>query len=153
MESAAYSEEKNQILKRIDAIGNREVDGLDSPRQLQSFLASEDPEIVISALQVAGNFVSDQPLFEEVLRLAAKHPDEDVRGMAFSCLGNVIYDGLEFEDDLPEETLAPEPLGTSEFYRTVKEFLISRVDALMESMEVRRRILEALGYLAWKPEV
>ena len=153
MEHAAPQEEKIQILKSIEAIGNREVDGLDSPRQLMRFLGSADLEIVISALQAAGSFVSDQALFEEVLRLATRHPDEDVRGMASSCLGNIIYDGLAYEDDLPEEAEAPEPLGSSELYQTVKEFLLSRVDALMESMEVRRRVLEALGYLGWKPEI
>lgn len=153
MEHAAYQEEKAQILKRIEAIGNRDVDGMDAPRQLQGFLGSDDAEIVGSALQVAGNFVADQTLFEEILRLAAEHADEEVRGMACGSLSHVIYDGLEFEQDLPEEAQAPESTGNPEFYQTVKEFLFSKVDALMESMEVRRRVLEALGYLAWKPEV
>ncbi len=73
--------------------------------------------------------------------------------MASSCLGNVIFDGLEFEDDLPEDVEAPQPSVDPEFYAAVKDFLFSRVDALMESMEVRRRVLEALGHLAFKPEV
>jgi hypothetical protein len=153
MENAASKEEKAQILRRIEAIGNRDIDGLDAPRQLLAYLSSEDSEIVVTALQAAGSFVSQQELFDQVLRLAAEHGDEEVRSMASSCLGNVIHDGLEFEDDLPEEANVPAPMVSPEFYSTVKEFLFSRVDALMESMEVRRRVLEALGYLGWKPEV
>jgi HEAT repeat protein len=153
MENAASQGERAEILKRIEAIGNREVDALDSPRQLREYLDSEDTEVVLAALQAAGAFVSDQPLFEKILGMAASHPDEETRGMSASALGNVIYDGLEFEDDLPDEAEAPVPLGNPDFYFTVKDFLFSRIDALMESMEVRRRVLEALGYLAWKPEV
>jgi HEAT repeat protein len=153
MENPASKDEKALILKRIEAIGNREADALDSARQLREFLESGDTEIVLTALQAAAPFVADQPLFEKILALAAKHTDEEVRGLAASCLGNIIYDGLEFEDDLPEGTEAPVPASHPEFYATVKDFLFSRVDALMESMEVRRRVVEALGYLAWKPEV
>jgi HEAT repeat protein len=42
---------------------------------------------------------------------------------------------------------------TRDFYHEVREFLLEKVDAPMESMEVRRRALEALGYLAFQPEV
>ena len=156
MENAArggVGDEKSEILKRIEAIGNRESDALDSPRQLEAYLDSSDTEVVLSALQAAGTFVADQPLFEKILVMAASHADEEIRGMAASCLGNVIFDGLEFEDDLPEEAQAPAPVSDPEFYATVKNFLFSRIDALMESMEVRRRVLEALGYLGWQPEV
>ncbi len=153
MENAASRDEKPDILKRIEAIGNREADALDSPRMLRAYLASPDAEIVIAALQASGSFVTDHPLFEAILAMAARHPDEEVRGMAASCLGNVIYDGLEYEEDLPENAEAPPPRVAPEFYHAVKEFLLARVDALMESMEVRRRVVEALGYLAWKPEV
>lgn len=153
MENPSSRDEKPQILKRIEAIGNREADALDSPRQLREFLDSPDTEIVLAAIQAAGPFVADQPLFEKILLLAASHPDEEVRGMASSCLGNIIFDGLEFEDDLPEGAEAPVPASSPEFYAVVKDFLFSRIDALMESMEVRRRVLEALGHLAWKPEV
>jgi HEAT repeat protein len=153
MENPASRYEKPQILKRIEAIGNREADALDSARQLREFLESNDNEIVLSAIQAAGPFVADQPLFEKILAVAASHPDEETRGMASSCLGNVIFDGLEYEDDLPEGAEAPVPSASPEFYSAVKEFLLARVDALMESMEVRRRVLEALGYLAWKTDV
>jgi HEAT repeat protein len=153
MENAASRDGKSEILKRIEAIGNRESDALDSSRQLMAYLDAEDTEVVLSALQAAGGFVSDLPLFEKILAMAAAHPDEETRGMAASCLGNVIYDGLEYEDDLPDEAEAPVPSVDPEFYATVKNFLFSRIDALMESMEVRRRVLEALGYLAWKPDV
>jgi hypothetical protein len=153
MENSASRDEKPQILKHIEAIGNREADALDSPRQLREYLDSADNEIVLSAIQAAGPFVADQPLFEKIMALAASHPDEETRGMAASCLGNVIFDGLEYEDGLPEGAEAPAPSASPEFYATVKDFLFARVDALMESMEVRRRVLEALGYLAWMPEV
>lgn len=153
MENAASRDGKSEILKRIEAIGNRESDALDSSRQLMAYLDSEDTEVVLSALQAAGSFVSDLPLFEKILSMAAAHADEETRGMAASCLGNVIYDGLEYEDDLPDDAEAPVPSVDPEFYATVKNFLFSRIDALMESMEVRRRVLEALGYLAWKPDV
>ncbi len=153
MENAASSqEEKTQILKRIVAIGNRDVDALDSPRQLLVYLDSPDKEIVLPALQAAGAFASHQELFERVLRLA-EHDDEEVRGMASGCLGNVIQDGMEYEADLPAEAEVPPPMGNPDFYRKVKEFLLARVDARMESMEVRRRVLESLGHLGWKPEV
>lgn len=126
---------------------------MDSARQLRGFLESTDNEIVLSAIQASAPFVADQPLFETILTLAARHTDEEVRGMAASCLGNVIYDGLEFEDDLPDGLEVPVALSHPEFYASVKDFLFGRVDALMESMEVRRRVVEALGHLAWKPEV
>lgn len=153
MENAHSREEKPEILKRIEAIANREVDALNSPRLLRTYLDAEDSEIVLSALQASGSFAADQTLFEKILAMAARHPEEEVRGMAASCLGNVVYDGLEYEEDLPDDAEAPAPRVSPEFYHAVKEFLLSRIDALMESMEVRRRVLEALGYLAWKPEV
>ncbi len=154
MENAASSkEEKAEILKRIEAIANRDVDGLDAPRQLLEYLHTPDADIVIAALQAAGAFAAHQELFEKVLRLAAEHSEEDVRSVASNCLGNVIHDGLEYEDDLPDNVQAPSPAVNPEFYQTVKEFLFGRIDALMESMEVRRRVLESLGYLGWKPDV
>lgn len=158
MENPAFGDEKSgeekpAILKRIEAIGNRETDALDSSRLLRGYLESDDSEILLAAVQAAGPFVSDQTLFEKVLALAASHPDEETRGMAASCLGNVIFDGLGFEDELPDEVEAAAPTVDPEFYATVKDFLFSRVDALMESMEVRRRVLEALGHLAWMPDV
>jgi HEAT repeat protein len=60
---------------------------------------------------------------------------------------------MEYEEDLPEDAEVPVPTVNPEFYRQSKEFLLERVDALMESMEVRRRAVESLGYLAWKPQV
>ena len=153
MENIDSRDDKARILKRIEAIGNRESDAPDSARQLETWLASDDTEIVISAIQASGSFFADQPLFEHILRLAAAHPDEEVRGMASSCLGNVVCDGMAFEDDLPEEAEPPAPQVDPGFYETVRDFLLGRVDALMESMEVRRRVLEAIGHLAWKPEV
>jgi HEAT repeat protein len=157
MENPAFRgenrEDKPEILKRIEAIGNRETDAMDSSRLLRGYLESEDLEILLAAIQASGPFVSEQSLFEKILSLAASHADEEARGMASSCLGNVIFDGLEFEDELPEEIEAPAPTVDPEFYATVKDFLFSRVDAPMESMEVRRRVLEALGHIAWKPEV
>ena len=153
MEKAASKEEKARILKRIEAIGNRDVDGLDAPQNLLRYLRLGDAEIINAALQASGAFVSNQELFEQVLQLASTHAEEEVRSMASSCLGNVICDGLEFEDDLPEGAEVPAASVNPEFYQSVKDFLFSRVDSLMESMDVRRRVLEAIGYLGFKPEV
>lgn len=153
MENPASKDVKALALKRIEAIGNREVDAMDSARQLKEYLSSTDHDIVLAAIQASAPFVADQPLFEKILAVADRHADEEVRGMAASCLGNVIFDGLEFEDALPEGLEVPAPVTHPEFYATVKDFLFSRVDALMESMEVRRRVVEALGHLAWQPEV
>ena len=153
VEKAAPKEEKARILKRIEAIGNRDVDALDAPRNLMRYLQSWDVEIINASLQAAGVFVSDRELFDQVLKLASSHAEEEVRSMAASCLGNVICDGLEFEDDLPEGAEVPAASVNPEFYQSVKDFLFDRVDSLMESMEVRRRALESLGYLGFKPEV
>lgn len=153
LDNAASGEKKAQILKQIEDIGNRDVDSPHSPRILLEYLASQDPEVLVSALQASGTYVSDIELFEEVFRLAQEHEHEEVRGMAASTLGNLIHDGLGYEEDVPDEIELSVPGVNPEFYYRVKEFLLSRVDALMESMEVRRRILESLGYLAWKPEI
>jgi len=76
-----------------------------------------------------------------------------VRGTAQSSLGAVIRDGLSYEIDLPAEGMPPPATVSGELYREAKEHLLSRVDAPMESMEVRRRCVEALGYLSYKPEI
>lgn len=153
MENGAPLDEKLQILKKIEDIGNRDFDGVDVTKILMGYLHAKDPEIILSALQAASNYVSDETLFQEVYKMAQEYPEEEIRAMANSCLGAVIQDGLEFEDNLP----AGYPMGyaqvTREFYSTIREFLLEKVDAPMESMEVRRRALEALGYLGFQPLV
>jgi HEAT repeat protein len=154
MEPASPKDEKNlDLIRQIEAIGNREVDTTDGPRRLLAYLEHEDPEVVLTALHASGSFVGESQLFQTILTMARSHPDEEIRGMANSCLGNVLHDGLEFQDDLPDEAQVPEPQVDPEFYRETRDFLLERVDAPMESMEVRRRALEALGHLGWQPEV
>lgn len=153
MENASPLDEKLQILKRIEDIGNRDFDGVDVTKLLKGYLHSSDPEIMLSALQAASNYVSDESLFQEIFKMAHDYQEEEIRAMANSCLGAVIQDGLEFEDQLPPGFPTGYASVTREFYLTVRDFLLAKVDALMESMEVRRRALEALGYLAFQPEV
>lgn len=153
MEKSSPLDDKLQILKKIEDIGNRDFDGIDVTKLLKGYLHAEDPEIILSALQAASNYASDEGLFREIHKMAQECTEEEIRAMANSCLGAVIQDGLEYEDDLP----AGYPTGyaqvTREFYALIREFLLAKVDALMESMEVRRRALEALGYLGFQPEI
>lgn len=154
MENASPLDEKLQILKRIEDIGNRDFDGVDVTKLLKGYLNSKDPEIILSALQAASNYVSDESLFQEIFKMAHDYTDEEIRAMANSCLGAVIQDGLEFEETLPPGFAGGGYAAvTREFYHTVREYLLAKVDAPMESMEVRRRALEALGYLGFLPEI
>ena len=153
MENASPLDEKLQILKRIEDIGNRDFDGVDVTKLLKGYLGSADPEIMLSALQAASNYVSDESLFQEIFKMAHEYPEEEIRAMANSCLGAVVQDGLEFEEQLPNGFPSGYASVTRDFYMEVRDFLLEKVDAPMESMEVRRRALEALGYLAFQPEV
>jgi hypothetical protein len=153
MENASPLDEKLQILKRIEDIGNRDFDGVDVTKLLKGYLNSADPEIMLSALQAASNYVSDESLFQEIFKMAHEYPEEEIRAMANSCMGAVIQDGLEFEEQLPNGFPSGYASVTRDFYIEVRDFLLEKVDAPMESMEVRRRALEALGYLAFQPEV
>ena len=153
MENAAPLDEKLQILKKIEDIGNRDFDGVDVTKILMGYLRASDSEIILSALQAASNYVSDESLFQEVHKMAQEYPEEEIRAMANSCLGAVIQDGLEFEENLPAGYPSGYAQVTREFYTTIRDFLLEKVDALMESMEVRRRALEALGYLGFQPEI
>lgn len=153
MENGAPLDEKLQILKKIEDIGNRDFDGVDVTKILKGYLRSSDPEIILSALQAASHYVSDESLFQAIYKMAQDYADEEIRAMANSCLGAVIQDGMEYEENLPSGY----PMGyaqvTREFYLALREFLLMKVDAPMESMEVRRRALEALGYLGFQPEI
>lgn len=153
MENASPLDEKLQILKRIEDIGNRDFDGVDVTKLLKGYLGSSDPEIMLSALQAASNYVSDESLFQEIFKMAHDYPEEEIRAMANSCLGAVIQDGVEFEEQLPNGFPSGYASVSREFYLEVRDFLLEKVDAPMESMEVRRRALEALGYLAFQPEI
>src|SRR6185503_17420153 len=101
MEKPGPSDDKLQILKKIEDIGNRDFDGIDVTKLLKSYLHATDQEIMLSALQAASNYVSDESLFQEIHRMATVYGEEEIRAMANSCLGAVIQDGLEFEEDLP----------------------------------------------------
>lgn len=153
MENVAPQDERTRLLKHIEDIANRDVDSTQAVVHLRDYLTSSDPEIVLSALQATWNYAKDEELFDRVLNVARSHPDEELRGLANSALGAVMREGLAFEPDLPEGWHISSPGITSDFYREVRDHLLQRVDALMESMEVRRRCLEALGYLAYKPEI
>lgn len=153
MENGAPLDEKLQILKKIEDIGNRDFDGTDVTKILMGYLRDSDPEIILSALQAASNYVSDEGLFQEVYKMAQGYPEEEIRAMANSCLGAVIQDGLEFEEQLPTGYPTGYAQVPREFYLTIRDFLLEKVDAPMESMEVRRRALEALGYLGFQPEI
>jgi len=85
--------------------------------------------------------------------MAQEYPEEEIRAMANSCLGAVIQDGLEFEENLPTGYPTGYAQVTREFYAAIRAYLLDKVDAPMESMEVRRRALEALGYLGFQPEI
>ncbi len=150
---ASPLDEKLQILKRIEDIGNRDFDGVDVTKLLKEYLHSPDPEIILSALQAATNYVSDESLFQEIFRMAHDFVDEEIRAMSNSCLGAVIQDGLEFEAIPPPGFRGGAAIVPREFYENVREYLVTKVDAPMESMEVRRRALEALGYLGYLPEI
>ena len=67
MENASPLDEKLQILKRIEDIGNRDFDGVDVIKLLKGYLRASDPEIILSALQAASNYVADESLFQEIL--------------------------------------------------------------------------------------
>ncbi len=153
MENASPLDEKLQILKRIEDIGNRDFDGVDVTKLLKGYLLSEDQEIILSAMQAASNYVSDESLFQEILKMAHDYPEEEIRAMANSCLGAVIQDGLEFEEELPPGFKGGCAQVSREFYQNVREYLLAKVDAPMESMEVRRRALEGLGYLGFLPSI
>lgn len=153
MEKGSPLDDKLQILKKIEDIGNRDFDGVDVTKLLKGYLRAADPEIILSALQAASNYASDESLFREVHKMAQDWPEEEIRAMANSCLGAVIQDGLEFEEDLPTGYPTGYAQVTREFYALIREFLLFKVDAPMESMEVRRRALEALGYLGFQPEI
>jgi HEAT repeat protein len=153
MEHVTPQDDRSRLLKHIEEIANRDLDAGDAAGQLLEFLKSADAEVALSALQATWNYVQSDALFLQVFQMAQNHGDEEVRGMANSCLGAIIRDGLEFEDDMPEGWhVTPSRLDVR-FYQKTKTHLLERVDALMESMEVRRRCVEALGYLCYKPEI
>ena len=79
--------------------------------------------------------------------------DEDVRAAANASLWPVIQDGAAYEYPLEPGAEAPEPGVPQEIYEQTRDHLLTRVDAHMESMEVRRRCLEALGHLSFRADI
>src|SRR5690606_41828192 len=101
MENASPLDEKLQILKKIEDIGNRDFDGVDVTKLLKGYLQSSDPEIMLSALQAASNYVSDETLFQAILKMAHDDAEEEIRAMDNICVGAVNHDGLESHDHWP----------------------------------------------------
>lgn len=153
MDKAAQPNEKTEILKKIEDIGNRDFDGVDGVPLLRHYLQADDAEIILSALQASGNYIADEELFRQIFQMAQGHEEEEVRAMACGCLGAVMQDGCEYEENFPLERPEGEPATTREQYEATRAFLFERVDAPMETMEVRRRALEALGAIGFLPEV
>ena len=145
--------DKLDILKMIEAIGNRNFDSRGATEVLLRHMASSDAEIVLSVLRAAGSYPHEEHLFQHILKMAESHQDEEIRAMANGSLGAIIQEGLEFEEEYPSDEESSAPAVNREFYYRVKEFLLYKVDAPMESMEVRRRALEALGHLGFLPHM
>ncbi len=156
-------DEKLEILKIIEKIGSRDFDTGDTIEKLKSYLSSTDSEIILSAIRVCIVYIGVDDLFYRILDLAKLHPEEEIRAMACGALGGVIQEGCEYEEKFQEEKFQEEkapgeessanPAVSIELYQCAKSFLLHKVDANMESMEVRRRALEALGFIGFLSEV
>ncbi len=150
----------SQALKELELLENYEFDRGDAPARLLVHLASNDSEIVLAALRASVSYFGLPGVWERIFDLAANAKDEEVRAIANATLWPVLQDGAGWdwnpeEDETldPEIPAPPEPLVPREIYELTKSKLLSRVDAHMESMDVRRRCLEALGHIAFLPEV
>ena len=150
---------RSQALKELELLENYEFDRADAPGRILSHLDSEDSEVVLAALRASTGYFGLPGIWERAYDLALNAKDEEVRAVANASLWPVLQDGAgwdwdpEEEEADPEHPAPPEPLVPREIYETVKTHLLSQVDARMESMDVRRRCLEALGHIAFLPEV
>lgn len=151
---------RSQALKELELLENYEFDRADAPGRLLHYLASEDTEVVLAALRASTGYFGLPGIWERAFDLATNAPDEEVRAIANASLWPVLQDGAGWdwnpddeEEPDPENPGPPEPMVPREIYEAAKAHLLSRVDALMESMDVRRRCLEALGHVAFLPEV
>lgn len=151
---------RSQALKELELLENYEFDRADAPGRLLHYLESGDSEVVVAALRASTGYFGLPGIWERAFDLAINATNEEVRAIANASLWPVLQDGAgwdwspddEDEPD-PENPGPPEPLVPREIYDAAKTHLLSKVDARMESMDVRRRCLEALGHIAFIPEV
>ena len=151
---------RSQALKELELLENYEFDRADAPGRLLRYLGSDDSEVVVAALRASTGYFGLPGIWERAFDLATNAVDEEVRAIANASLWPVLQDGAgwdwspeEDEEPDPENPGPPEPLVPREIYDAAKTHLLSKVDARMESMDVRRRCLEALGHIAFLPEV
>jgi HEAT repeat protein len=151
---------RSQALKELELLENYEFDRGDAPARLLQHLSSNDSEIVLAALRASVSYFGLPGVWERIFDMAAHAKDEEVRAIANATLWPVLQDGAgwdwapeDTEEIDPEIPAPPEPLVPREIYELTKSQLLTRVDARMESMDVRRRCLEALGHIAFLPEV
>lgn len=152
---------RSQALKELELLENYEFDRGDAPGRLLVHLDSTDNEVVLAALRASVTYFGLPGIWERIFDLAAHAKDEEVRAVANATLWPVLQDGAGWDwgpddddDEIdPEIPAPPEPLVPREIYELTKTQLLARVDARMEVMDVRRRCLEALGHIAFLPEV
>lgn len=151
---------RTQALKELQLLENYEFDRSDAPGRLLTHLSSTDDEVVLAALRASTGYFGLPGIWERIFDLAINAPDEETRAIANASLWPVMQDGSgwdwlpeEDEEIDPEIPMPPEPLVPREIYEATKAHLLAKVDAKMETMDVRRRCLEALGHIAFLPEV
>lgn len=151
---------RSQALKELELLENYEFDRADAPGRLLQYLESSDSEVVVAALRASTGYFGLPGIWERAFDLAVNATNEEVRAIANASLWPVLQDGAgwdwspdEDEEPDPENPGPPEPLVPREIYDAAKTHLLSKVDANMETMDVRRRCLEALGHIAFLPEV
>lgn len=142
-----------QALREIELLENFEFDRGDAASRLLHHLQNDDLEVVHAALRAAVNYFGFPGIYERVFQMAQDAEDEDVRAAANAALWPVIQDGADYEIPADPGEEDSDPGVPREIYEQTRDHLLSRVDAPMESMEVRRRCLEALGHLSFRPEV
>jgi HEAT repeat protein len=151
---------RSQALKELELLENYEFDRADAPGRLLHYLESSDSEVVVAALRASTGYFGLPGIWERAFDLAINAANEEVRAIANASLWPVLQDGAGWdwspdddEEADPENPGPPEPLVPREIYDAAKTHLLAKVDARMESMDVRRRCLEALGHIAFIPEV
>ncbi|MEN9355273.1 MAG: hypothetical protein RL318_2598 [Fibrobacterota bacterium] len=142
-----------QALREIELLENFEFDRGDAAARLLHHLQTEDMEVVHAALRAAVNYFGFPGVYEQVFQMARESDDEDVRAAANAALWPVIQDGASYELPVEPSAEALEPGVPREVYEQTRNHLLAKVDAPMESMEVRRRCLEALGHVSFLPEI
>lgn len=142
-----------QALREIELLENFEFDRGDAAARLLHHLQTEDMEVVHAALRAAVNYFGFPGVYEQVYQMARESQDEDVRAAANAALWPVIQDGASYELPVEPGAEVAEPGVPREIYEQTRNHLLAKVDAPMESMEVRRRCLEAVGHISFLPEI